>query len=56
MYVCVCVFMYVYVCVFTCVYICVCGFSAFQSILPHVQLLWELVLVGEVSAPGAFFI
>lgn len=24
-------------------------FSAFHSILPHVQLLWELVLIGEVS-------
>ena len=24
-------------------------FSSFQSILPHVQMLWELVLSGEVS-------
>ena len=23
-------------------------FSSFQSILPHVQMLWELVLTGEV--------
>lgn len=24
-------------------------YSAFQSILPHIQMLWELVLTGEVS-------
>ena len=31
-----------------------CVYSAFQSILPHVQLLWELVLVGEVGTPDIF--
>ena len=31
-------------------YIILLYFSSFQSILPHVQMLWELVLAGEVSA------
>ena len=28
---------------------CVLFFSGFQSILPHIQMMWELVLTGEVS-------
>jgi len=34
--------------VFYCMYVCVCS-SAFQPVLCHIQMLWELVLLGEVS-------
>jgi len=37
------------VCVHVRVCVCVCS-SAFQPVLPHIQMLWELVLLGEVSS------
>ena len=30
-------------------YLCLLCFSAIQPVLPHVQMLWELVLLGEVG-------